>query len=156
MRNALVPRDWSLEQRFWHYTQKRKKKDCWPWTLKPISVGYGRLTWKRRTIRAHRLSWIVNFGPIPRGKCVLHSCDNRRCVNPNHLFLGDPTSNMKDRDAKGRQARGETSGNAVMTTSNVLALRASPLSLSKAAIKFGISKAQASKIRCRKSWAHSP
>lgn len=79
---------------------------CWLW-LGPVDEdGYGasKLFGERR---AHRAAWTMANGPIPPGASILHRCDNPPCINPDHLFLGDPTSNMKDRAAKGRYVKGD-------------------------------------------------
>ena len=83
--------------------------DCWEWQGYRGPVDrYGRFMVKRpdgkRTPRlAHRASWELHSGPIPSGLQVLHRCDNRRCVNPEHLFLGTQLDNIRDMDAKGRR-----------------------------------------------------
>lgn len=76
---------------------------CWEWTLAPLRSGYGRLTIGAGTVLAHRLSYQLNVGPIPDGMDILHSCDNRMCVNPEHLFPGTHRDNMDDMVRKGRQ-----------------------------------------------------
>jgi hypothetical protein len=86
---------------------------CWEWT-RGLYQGYGFFAAIKgsRRIRIHRISWMIHSGEIPEGLYVCHRCDNRKCVNPNHLFLGTCTDNIKDRDIKGRAvyARGEKNG----------------------------------------------
>lgn len=82
---------------------------------------------QRKTIDAHRASWIVHHGPIPDGMFVCHHCDNKPCVRPDHLFLGTNQDNVDDAVAKGiikaTRARGERSGNAKLTDSDVAEIR---------------------------------
>lgn len=64
--------------------------------------GYGFLKLRGRLERAHRVAWMLTHGPIPDGLCVCHRCDNPRCIEPTHLFLGTVAENNRDRHAKGR------------------------------------------------------
>lgn len=93
--------------RFWDSVDK--SGDCWVWTGKLTDAGYGHF-WVKGERRAHRHAWALTYGSIPAGMCVLHRCDNRPCVRPDHLFLGTVADNNADMTAKGRNARGLKSG----------------------------------------------
>ncbi len=82
--------------------------DCWWYTGAKDSWGYGNLNYQGRQIGAHRASWLAHNGPITNGLHVLHTCDNRGCINPEHLYLGTHQDNMKDRDTRGNNYSGMT------------------------------------------------
>lgn len=87
--------------RFW---QKVKKgRGCWEWTgSRATNNGYGRHPIGSGHVIAHRFSWELHFGEIPKGKEVCHSCDNPGCVRPEHLYLGTHADNMQDMVKRGR------------------------------------------------------
>lgn len=92
----------SLEERFWEKVRKGPgENDCWEWTG-GLSEGYGHLRIDGRDEKAHRLSWKMHRGEIPRGKCVLHTCDNRPCIRSTHLYVGTKKRNALDREERGR------------------------------------------------------
>lgn len=79
---------------------------CWEWQASSRnSRGYGAIGVNSHPQLAHRVAWEVWNGPIPEGMHVLHRCDNRRCIRPDHLFLGTHLDNMRDAVAKGRSRR---------------------------------------------------
>jgi hypothetical protein len=90
------------EQRFWKYVVKTS--GCWTWSGCVNEHGYGIIGGEnsRDNVLAHRLSWMIHFGPIPDGLFVCHRCDNPPCVRPDHLFVGTNTDNIRDASAKGR------------------------------------------------------
>ncbi len=145
---------------------------CWLWTLLADKDDYGMLRWQERPGRkAHRVAWTIWRGPIPAGMCVLHKCDTPPCCNPDHLFLGTPTSNMADKVAKGRQAKGPGAGtkspcrgaanvNAKLTDAAVVKIRAMYASGAanqyELARAFGVGQPVIGKVVRRESWRHVP
>ena len=137
-------------------SRKVVEGQCWVWRWNASSNGYGRLPLNGRSELVHRLSYQEFVGPIPDGLHVCHSCDNRACWNPGHLWLGTRSDNIKDAVAKGRWVtqRGEKHKRAVITAETVRSIRASPLGKTLAAKQFGVSRTQVSRIRRRESWKH--
>lgn len=112
----------SLETRFWNKVS-RDPEGCWFWTGAQQAKGYGLINrgeGRGKNVLAHRLSWVLAYGPIPEGMSVLHTCDNRSCVRPDHLWLGTPLDNTRDMM---RKRRGR-SGYAKLTLEDVDAIRA--------------------------------
>ena len=95
-----------VEIRFWKYI--RKTDFCWEWIGYKDKNGYGRISKKRRFFSVHRISWELHNGKIPDGLCVLHSCDNPSCVNPDHLFLGSFQNNSNDCALRIREVESRT------------------------------------------------
>jgi hypothetical protein len=116
-----------LAERFWHHVRKCALDGCWEWHG-AIARGYGHISEGGRRGRArsaHRVSWELHHGPIPSSLYICHRWDNRRCVRPDHLFLGTHADNMRDMLAKGRHIPhlGEVNGRAKLTRADVVAIR---------------------------------
>jgi hypothetical protein len=87
-------------ERFW--AKVGKTESCWLWTGSRLGRGYGMFRHNGKTVKAHRIAWELEYGPVPQGLYVLHTCDNPPCVRPEHLFLGTQFANMRDMVSKGR------------------------------------------------------
>jgi hypothetical protein len=149
----------TLPERFWKRVDKRSDNECWDWKggTNP-RFGYGALGVGHRTVTAHRVSWRLHFGRIPKGMHVLHKCDRPCCVAPHHLFLGTHAENMRDKEAKGRanQPIGERNSSTKLIPEEVLAIRSSPDSHKTIAKRFNISPANVCLIKTRRIWKHLP
>lgn len=151
---------------------KGAHNECWLWRAACFPSGYGIFTMPGRRhgipARAHRVAWELTHGAIPAGMFVCHRCDNPPCVNPAHLFLGTPADNSADRNAKGRQARGERArqrnpargernANAKLTSgmvAQIKALRASGLSQQAIADRMGTVQTTISRVLLGQTWRH--
>lgn len=97
-----------LENAFWKRVEKGEGDDaCWEWTLNTGPSGYGSFSFHAKVRgSAHRISYELEHGTIPRGMFICHRCDNRKCVRPSHLFAGTHEQNAADMVAKARYSRG--------------------------------------------------
>lgn len=149
----------SLLAAFDHFVMPEPNSGCWLWVgpyFKHRS-GYGCFTMRPMGIiqkRAHRLSWEIHCGEVPKGQHVLHKCDNTSCVNPAHLFLGGHLANMADRDAKSRQNRGETHGMVKLTQDAVCRIFSDARLQKDIAQEYGVSVVTVSDIKRGRSWKH--
>lgn len=158
------------KKRFWSRVQRGAPDECWEWQAFRQKVGgHGRFALSMgaagvRNDMAHRFAWEFTNGAIPKGKYVLHKCNNPPCCNPAHLYLGTPADNMRDRRNAGgysgaKVARGSAHGVAKLTEASVLellTLRSQGWTLKRLATRFAIDITQASNITMRKHWAHVP
>lgn len=135
---------------------------CWEWKGTIHVSGYGRYAAKGKCYKAHRYAYELHHGPIPPGLCVMHSCDNRKCVNPAHLSIGTDADNSADCCAKGRHPKGETNGTAKLTSAQVLEIRAVAVkgirghdcSWKRLAKRFAVDPTTIRAIVQRKNWRH--
>lgn len=148
-----------IDQRFW--MRVKKTATCWLWMAGTSKRGYGMLARGAHAsgmVYTHQFSYELHIGTIPAGLYVLHTCDNRRCVNPAHLLLGTLQDNHRDMMQKGRNARGESHGHTTLTEEQVRAIRAryaaGGISQRQLAREYRVSPDTLSSIVRRKLWAH--
>jgi hypothetical protein len=133
---------------------------CLLWTARVARTGYGMLTWEGKVRSTHRMAWIAEHGPIPEGMHVLHHCDVRHCIATAHLFLGTHRDNMADRNAKGRQARGEMFSFTKLTEAQVREIRSYPKGypagtrLKDLESIYGVYRSTIRRVRRGEMWAH--
>jgi len=149
--------DANIVLRFWANVDKRGPDECWIWLLSiNKKTGYGQFS-PTHSInkKSHRVAFEISKGSIG-DKMVLHTCDNRKCCNPNHLFLGDQKINMADMVAKGRSPKpyGSLCGAAKLSESDVIQIRASGGPHKILASQYNVSESTISRILSRDIWRH--
>lgn len=147
---------YSDDARLWNRVEKTET--CWLWHGSIGKNGYGITRYKGKTMTAHRMAWTLTHGEIPDGLCILHKCDVRVCVNPDHLFLGTYQDNATDAYNKGRTARGLMLPQTKLTPEAVLEIRAiwntGTATQFQLGEFYGVNQKTVSKIVNRQRWAH--
>lgn len=164
-RKCAADRLGSREERFWSKVDKNgptmphMSTCCWVWTSECVNKGYGRM--KYGTVRqlAHRISWELKNGPIPKDLQVLHQCDKPPCVRPDHLFLGTQKENLQDMLKKGRanKAIGQRHGRSKITEADVRKahyLVADGVPQMEVALKLGVHVNTIARVISGSRWAH--
>lgn len=146
----------SMREKFDEKWLGEPNSGCWLWTATINPGGYASINSGRRannrTLRAHRVSWELHYGPIPSGLLVCHRCDTRSCVNPAHLFLGTYTDNNRDKVAKGKQPSGDSHGSTVINSEIARTIKESSERSGILAARFNISARHVAAIRSGELW----
>jgi len=158
----LTRRALTLAQRFYPKVAASNGNGCQLWTGSTAGTGYGNIGLRTKPgepittkVGAHVASYMLHKGPVPKGMVVMHKCDVRACVNPDHLQLSTQADNARDCVAKRRHTRGEMRPHSIMTWVKVRQLRAEYLEGAtqvQLAAKFGISQPAVSQIVRAVTW----
>lgn len=130
---------------------------CWGWLKSFDSDGYAQVCSNYKILRVARLMYEFCRGKVPKGKHILHTCDNPSCVNPLHLYIGDSKQNVKDKVDRNRQAKGSRNGNAKLTEEFVKAARKAVrkgVTRSALADRVGVNSSTIGAAVAGKTWAH--
>lgn len=141
----------------WRFVDRSDPVGCWWWRGTIDGDGYGRFCFAGQNRIAHRIIYELATRTAPGELLVCHTCDERRCCNPAHLFLGTPADNMRDMVAKGREPSGERSGMARLRTRDMREIRqrlAEGVARSELATRFGVTKTTIGHIARRVTWRH--
>lgn len=145
--------------RFW--SRVERTQTCWLWNGTKVGAGYGVFSVGGSYQMAHRFAFALWHGDIPKGNECCHRCDVPNCVNPEHLFLGTHTDNMRDCESKGRNPhpKGERAPNSKLTDELVAQIRSvlagGKLKQWDIARQFGITQSTVSLIKLEKIWTHN-
>lgn len=125
---------------------------CWEWTASLTHDGYGRFTYLAKQALAHRFSYWLFVGDISKEIKVCHTCDNPKCCNPKHLFLGTNADNLRDMAEKGRSTHGEKNPNRKLASSQIMEILNDDRKHGKIAEQYGVTRSQISGIKRGTSW----
>lgn len=142
-------------ERFWQNVDKNIGAPCWFWVGPKFVRGYGRFCVAGKSLRAHRFSWENFHGKqIPPELVICHSCDNKLCVNPEHLRAETQAFNNREAIDRGlwKPNVGTANGRAVLTLDQVCEIRASTDTQIRLAARYGIAQTQVSRIKRGESW----
>lgn len=143
----------SIEERFWSKVDKRGEDECWLWTAAVYVDGYGRLYVDGRDVTSSRASFYLHNGVMPPSTIdVCHTCDNRACVNPRHLFLGTRKDNMQDAARKGRMPRGDRSVHSVLTRDQAQRVAFDKRPIEVIARELGVGRWAINAVRLGRTW----
>ncbi len=144
----------SPQQRFWQYVDKKNVDECWNWIGHCVEGGYGQFKVYDKTIYVHRFSWELHFDEICNDDFVLHKCNNPKCVNPDHLYLGDHKDNMRYMTEQNRQAKEENNGGHKLTMDQVKKIRnlKGELKQIQIARMFNVHRTTIKNIHRNKTW----
>lgn len=153
-----IKRAGTLQERFDKRRGEVTESGCILWKGNIEKDGYGVMRWCNNTLKAHRVAWELAHGSIPSGSLVCHTCDTPGCVNVEHLFLGTHKANHADRNAKGRQAKGERQGNSKLLADQVRTIRVLHETFdyptATLAKMFDVTQGNIDHIVARRSWTH--
>lgn len=151
----------TAQERFW--TKVHKGAHCWEWSAARDRYGYGAFqvgtSRSSKVVRAHRYAYETAYGAIPAGAFLCHRCDNRKCVNPDHLWLGDNAANQADKIAKGRMLVGSQLSQAKLTEADAVEIRrlygTGQYFHRELATMFGVSRENIGVITRCQGWKHT-
>jgi hypothetical protein len=155
----------SQNDRFNKYVQKTD--NCWEWTGGTFDGRYGQFRVGKRKVKAHRYAWAMAGRELPPEKILCHKCDNERCVNPDHLFVGTYKDNSEDREAKGRGSgnryakrgmKGQANPASKITDAEAQSIYSEyahgGVTKTELSIKYNISLSQVVNITLKRMWKH--
>lgn len=152
-----------FEQRLWGRIDVGDPAHCWEWQGHLTKNGYGTIHKDGKDIYCHRAAYESKIGPIPEGLCACHKCDNRKCCNPSHIFLGTYADNLHDMAQKGRADHtknkiGSQHGMAKLNEDQVREIRrlynGKRGCLSELGKQFNVTNHAIYRIVHRKNWKH--
>lgn len=153
-----------IEERFWNKVNRTVEENCWDWQASLDTRGYGNFGIPKCgnsggfiMQRAHRVAWELTYKTrLDKSQHLCHTCDNRKCVNPAHLFVGTAKINMQDCAKKKRfgNRKGEKNVRAKLIESDIRDIRVSTESLTSLAKKYGVSKSTMGYAKSGRTWPH--